>query len=102
MFTSHALIVPRLASYCTGLEVSPLKVLALNAVATAVKAFDMDMRFGPRLGISRAARWLRADHHGLKPPLHVGTIVASAALKIHDLGAPGEWPLVQLSAVSHA
>jgi DNA polymerase delta subunit 4 len=32
------------------------------------REFDMDMRYGPCLGLTRAQRWRRADALGLAPP----------------------------------
>ncbi|GJN12359.1 hypothetical protein PR202_ga30630 [Eleusine coracana subsp. coracana] len=34
----------------------------------AAREFDMDMRFGPCLGLTRAQRWRRAAALGLAPP----------------------------------
>lgn len=41
----------------------------------ALKQFDLDIRFGPFLGINRLERWERADRLGLLPPLPVHTII---------------------------
>jgi DNA polymerase delta subunit 4 len=34
----------------------------------AAREFDMDMRYGPCLGLARAQRWRRAAALGLAPP----------------------------------
>ncbi|XP_066380509.1 uncharacterized protein [Miscanthus floridulus] len=34
----------------------------------AAREFDMDMRYGPCLGVTRAQRWRRAAELGLAPP----------------------------------
>lgn len=34
----------------------------------AAREFDMDMRYGPCLGVTRAQRWRRAAALGLAPP----------------------------------
>jgi hypothetical protein len=36
-----------------------------------LKKFDMDLRFGPCVGLSRRERWERAHALGLAPPQHV-------------------------------
>ncbi|OWF53108.1 DNA polymerase delta subunit 4-like [Mizuhopecten yessoensis] len=36
-----------------------------------LREFDMNLEFGPCIGISRLERWERAQKHGLEPPLEV-------------------------------
>ncbi|XP_062194605.1 uncharacterized protein LOC133897796 [Phragmites australis] len=36
-----------------------------------LRQFDMDMKFGPCLGVTRLQRWERASGMGLQPPAHL-------------------------------
>jgi DNA polymerase delta subunit 4 len=36
-----------------------------------LRQFDMDMKFGPCIGVTRLQRWERASSMGLQPPPHV-------------------------------
>ncbi|PKU75634.1 uncharacterized protein LOC110096460 [Dendrobium catenatum] len=40
-----------------------------------LKQFDMDMRYGPCVGISRLERWKRACSMGLNPPPEIGNLL---------------------------
>ncbi|KAJ3332849.1 hypothetical protein HDU76_012842 [Blyttiomyces sp. JEL0837] len=42
-----------------------------------LKQFDLNMKFGPNVGISRLERWERANKLGLAPPQDVGEILKS-------------------------
>ncbi|MQL98848.1 hypothetical protein Taro_031565 [Colocasia esculenta] len=42
---------------------------------TALRQFDMDMRYGPCLGMSRMERWQRAARLGLHPPPEVADLL---------------------------
>ncbi|KAI4310691.1 hypothetical protein MLD38_035648 [Melastoma candidum] len=42
-----------------------------------LRDFDMNMAYGPCLGMSRAARWDRAQKLGLNPPKEVEVILKS-------------------------
>ena len=41
----------------------------------ALRRFDLDMRFGPFVGIDRVTRWERAARAGLSPPLCIRDII---------------------------
>jgi len=36
-----------------------------------LRQFDMDMKFGPCIGVTRLQRWERASAMGLQPPAHL-------------------------------
>ncbi|KAJ3223875.1 DNA polymerase delta subunit 4 [Clydaea vesicula] len=40
-----------------------------------LKAFDLNSRFGPNVGISRLERWERANKFGLKPPIDIKNLI---------------------------
>ncbi|KAH7687125.1 DNA polymerase delta subunit 4 protein [Dioscorea alata] len=40
-----------------------------------LRQFDMDMKYGPCLGLTRLERWNRAESMGLHPPLELGSIL---------------------------
>lgn len=42
---------------------------------TVLRQFDMNMAYGPCLGMSRLARWERAQRLGLKPPKEIETLL---------------------------
>lgn len=42
---------------------------------SVLRAWDMDMRFGPCIGISRLSRWERAQRNSLSPPEEVRTFL---------------------------
>jgi len=42
-----------------------------------LRQFDMDLRYGPATGLSRAARWQRAQALGLQPPAYIADILRS-------------------------
>ncbi|KAJ0970946.1 hypothetical protein J5N97_018905 [Dioscorea zingiberensis] len=44
-----------------------------------LRQFDMDMRYGPCLGLTRLERWNRAQSMGLHPPLEVGSLLQEQA-----------------------
>ncbi|KAL8130347.1 hypothetical protein V2J09_019502 [Rumex salicifolius] len=45
-----------------------------------LRDFDMNMAYGPCLGMSRAARWERADRLGLNPPEDVKTLLTTGGV----------------------
>ncbi|XP_062334009.1 DNA polymerase delta subunit 4 [Osmerus eperlanus] len=47
-------------------EPGPLSVREMEL--QELRQFDLDLRFGPCIGISRMQRWERASLHGLNPP----------------------------------
>ncbi|XP_042386230.1 uncharacterized protein LOC121977890 [Zingiber officinale] len=44
-----------------------------------LRQFDMDMRYGPCIGLSRTDRWERAAAMGLNPPAEVETILLKSS-----------------------
>ncbi|WOL05496.1 hypothetical protein Cni_G14225 [Canna indica] len=44
-----------------------------------LRLFDMDMRYGPCVGLSRMERWDRAAAMGLNPPAEVEAILAKSS-----------------------
>ena len=51
-----------------GSPTSTLDHVLTAAEATALRAFDLDMQFGPLVGMTRLARWERAHKFCLDPP----------------------------------
>ncbi|KAI9173121.1 hypothetical protein H9P43_007252 [Blastocladiella emersonii ATCC 22665] len=47
-----------------------------SAVAQ-LRAFDLDLRYGPAVGVPRLARWQRAAGRGLAPPADVGRLLSA-------------------------
>lgn len=50
-----------------------------GAEEEALRQFDMDMRFGPCLGITRLERWERAVRLGLNPPVELASLLRGGA-----------------------
>ncbi|XVF56655.1 hypothetical protein PTKIN_Ptkin06aG0137700 [Pterospermum kingtungense] len=46
-----------------------------------LRQFDMDMAYGPCLGITRLARWERAQKLGLKPPKEIENLLKGGKVK---------------------
>ncbi|KAH9515114.1 DNA polymerase delta subunit 4 [Bulinus truncatus] len=46
-----------------------------------LKAFDLTLKFGPCIGITRMERWNRAQKHDLNPPLIVKEIIQKHELE---------------------
>lgn len=44
-----------------------------------LREFDMNLEFGPCIGITRLERWERAHRHGLEPPPEVKELVTRHA-----------------------
>ncbi|EIE20225.1 hypothetical protein COCSUDRAFT_54434 [Coccomyxa subellipsoidea C-169] len=47
----------------------------LTAASEALKGFDLAMKYGPCTGLTRLARWHRAENLGLQPPLDIKRIL---------------------------
>jgi DNA polymerase delta subunit 4 len=45
----------------------------------AFRQFDMDMKYGPCIGVDRLERWERAAAMGLHPPSHVRDLLVTPA-----------------------
>ena len=51
-----------------------------------LRQFDMDMKYGPCIGVDRLDRWERAEAMGLHPPPHVRDLLAdSTGMKLQCL-----------------
>eukprot|EP00053_Salpingoeca_punica_P021475 m.213050 g.213050 ORF g.213050 m.213050 type:complete len:118 (-) comp22691_c0_seq1:220-573(-) len=48
-----------------------------QAQLSALKTFDLDMRYGPCAGMTRLERWQRAKDDGLNPPAELPAIITS-------------------------
>ncbi|KAM3259020.1 hypothetical protein ACQJBY_050655 [Aegilops geniculata] len=44
-----------------------------------LRQFDMDMKFGPCIGVNRLQRWERASAMGLQPPPHLRDLLARSS-----------------------
>ncbi|PWZ15119.1 DNA polymerase delta subunit 4 [Zea mays] len=44
-----------------------------------LRQFDVDMKFGPCIGVTRLQRWERASAMGLQPPAHLRDLLLHAA-----------------------
>ncbi|GMI78951.1 polymerase delta 4 [Hibiscus trionum] len=50
-----------------------------------LRQFDMNMAYGPCLGISRLARWERSQRMGLNPPEEVGSLLKGGEVRLECL-----------------
>ncbi|KAF3450105.1 hypothetical protein FNV43_RR06185 [Rhamnella rubrinervis] len=50
-----------------------------------LRQFDMNMAYGPCVGITRLARWERACKLGLNPPEEIGGLLKAAKVRIDCL-----------------
>lgn len=54
-----------------------------------LRQFDMDMKFGPCIGVTRLQRWDRASAMGLQPPAHLRDLLLHApSTKNRSEGSP--------------
>ncbi|KAL5201690.1 hypothetical protein ABZP36_036044 [Zizania latifolia] len=54
-----------------------------------LRQFDMDLKFGPCIGVTRLQRWERASTMGLHPPTHLRDLLLNTASKgNHDNNGP--------------
>ncbi|KAG4166837.1 hypothetical protein ERO13_A13G157700v2 [Gossypium hirsutum] len=51
----------------------------------ALREFDMNMAYGPCIGITRLGRWERAQRLGLNPPKEIEKLVKSGKVKLQSL-----------------
>ncbi|KAI5813346.1 DNA polymerase delta, subunit 4-domain-containing protein [Pyronema omphalodes] len=65
----------RITAYYTAILSSrllaPVHQSELSATEKILRNFDLSSQYGPCIGISRVARWRRAEGLGLKPPMEV-------------------------------
>ncbi|KAA0055161.1 hypothetical protein IC582_022043 [Cucumis melo] len=50
-----------------------------------LRQFDMNMAYGPCLGMTRMARWERACSLGLNPPKDIGTLLKAGKVQLECL-----------------
>ena len=50
-----------------------------------LRQFDMNMAYGPCLGITRLARWERAQKLGLNPPKEIENLLKGGKVKLECL-----------------
>ncbi|KAL4376173.1 hypothetical protein GQ457_02G028700 [Hibiscus cannabinus] len=50
-----------------------------------LRQFDMNMAYGPCLGIPRLARWERAQRMGLNPPQEIGSLLKGGDVRLECL-----------------
>ena len=50
-----------------------------------LRQFDMNMAYGPCLGITRLARWERAQRLGLNPPTEIENLLKGGKVKLECL-----------------
>ncbi|XP_021282928.1 LOW QUALITY PROTEIN: uncharacterized protein LOC110415562 [Herrania umbratica] len=50
-----------------------------------LRQFDMNMAYGPCLGITRMARWERAQRLGLNPPKEIENLLKGGKVKLESL-----------------
>ncbi|KAK3132918.1 hypothetical protein QOZ80_6AG0529530 [Eleusine coracana subsp. coracana] len=54
-----------------------------------LRQFDMDLKFGPCIGVTRLQRWERASAMGLQPPAHLRDLLLRApSTKNHSSSGP--------------
>ncbi|KNE72122.1 hypothetical protein AMAG_16616 [Allomyces macrogynus ATCC 38327] len=54
-----------------------------KSTLAALHRFDLDLTYGPRVGVSRLTRWERAHRYHLAPPADIGAILRAATL-VHE------------------
>ncbi|ESW31009.1 hypothetical protein PHAVU_002G201100 [Phaseolus vulgaris] len=50
-----------------------------------LRQFDLNMAYGPCLGMARLARWERAQRLGLNPPLEIESLLKSGKVQMESL-----------------
>ena len=66
---------PCLCAPATQGWVDPADKTKQDAVETILRQFDLNTKYGPCLGISRLARWERADRLGKQPPPNIKALI---------------------------
>ncbi|GJZ86986.1 DNA polymerase delta subunit 4 [Tanacetum coccineum] len=59
-----------------------------DANEEVLRQFDMNMAYGPCVGMKRMDRWQRASSLGLNPPEHIHRLLTSAA---NEVSADSLW-----------
>ena len=73
--TAAADEVVSLCAPATADWVDPADKSRSDIVETKLRAFDLETKFGPCLGITRMERWERAQRLGKKPPAEVKALL---------------------------
>ncbi|KAJ4849739.1 hypothetical protein Tsubulata_016129 [Turnera subulata] len=69
-----------------GPTVIPPEPLDENArMEQVLKQFDMNMTYGPCIGMTRLARWERARRLGLNPPQEIETLLKTTDIKVRQV-----------------
>lgn len=68
---------------CSAEGSAPLRTFHGYDIEETLKNFDLNMKFGPSLGMSRLERWERAQRMGLNPPHLVKQILGEPAAVPH-------------------
>ncbi|WCJ27742.1 polymerase delta 4 [Euphorbia peplus] len=50
-----------------------------------LRQFDMNMAYGPCVGMTRLDRWERADRLGMKPPREIGCLLKEGKVNLESL-----------------
>ena len=67
---------PRKSTRKKLMQISSLKnTVDPHSEEEALKQFDVDLKYGPCIGLTRAERWERAKELGLDPPFYVMQII---------------------------
>ena len=61
----------------------PADAAKRDAVETRLRQFDLEVRFGPCMGISRLQRWERAQRLGKEPPADVKALLVKHGEKYY-------------------
>ncbi|XP_014490108.1 uncharacterized protein LOC106752850 [Vigna radiata var. radiata] len=56
-----------------------------NESEVVLRQFDLNMAYGPCLGIARLARWERAQRLGLNPPQEIESLLKSGKVQMESL-----------------
>lgn len=51
-------------------------------IEAELRIWDMDMKYGPCIGITRLERWERARKNGLSPPDRIRSFILSGAEEV--------------------
>lgn len=69
----------------SSIEVTPIiDQITLDNYTNQLMLFDLNVNYGPCLGISRLDRWNRAEAFGLSPPIQIKEILLDKNIRIQD------------------
>ncbi|KAL3502326.1 hypothetical protein ACH5RR_036775 [Cinchona calisaya] len=91
--TKKSLSTKRLTTYGSGITQPPALVSHgspdleddYDAQEEVLRQFDMNMAYGPCLGMTRLARWERAKALGMNPPEDVGRLLEAGKVRAECL-----------------